>query len=145
MRNIETKRILAIDTDSYAGNFEREMCAYITGIVGGCEVGSEIAQEVANDVVEYDFDELISQVPDDHGCYRPVSMGGDDNQSVYIFYEEEMTRSHIDIMIKRAKEYAKNKISGFQDTKSTPLKIKGFRLLKEQTIISEVENLKMGI
>ncbi|KKK83825.1 hypothetical protein LCGC14_2789530, partial [marine sediment metagenome] len=31
--------IFIIDTDSYAGNFEREMCAYITGRVGECGVG----------------------------------------------------------------------------------------------------------
>lgn len=30
-----------IDTNSYAGNFEREMCAYLTGQVGDCGVGDE--------------------------------------------------------------------------------------------------------
>lgn len=34
-----------IDTDSYSGNFEREMCAYITGHIGDCLVGFEEAED----------------------------------------------------------------------------------------------------
>ena len=30
-----------IDTDQYAGNFERELCAWTTGQIGECEVGKE--------------------------------------------------------------------------------------------------------
>ena len=34
-----------IDTKQYAGNFEREMCAHITGHIGECEVGRDMVQE----------------------------------------------------------------------------------------------------
>ena len=34
-----------VDTDSYAGNFEREMCAYMTGHIGECSVGEEYASD----------------------------------------------------------------------------------------------------
>ena len=37
--------MIIIDTDTYAGNFERELCAYVTGIVRDCEVGIEIAEK----------------------------------------------------------------------------------------------------
>ena len=37
------KYLFVIDTDSYSGNFEREMCAYCTGQIGDCEVGIEHA------------------------------------------------------------------------------------------------------
>lgn len=30
---------IVVETDSYAGNFEREMCAFMTGHIGKCEVG----------------------------------------------------------------------------------------------------------
>jgi hypothetical protein len=33
--------VFIIDTEQYAGNFEREMCAYCTGILGDCEVGED--------------------------------------------------------------------------------------------------------
>ncbi len=44
--------IIVIDTDQYAGNFEREMTAYVTGILGECGVGnkySRLAEEEFND------------------------------------------------------------------------------------------------
>ena len=39
------KFAVLIKTDSYAGNFEREMCAHVTGHVGECEVGEEFVDE----------------------------------------------------------------------------------------------------
>lgn len=37
--------IFIIDTDEYSGNFERDLCGYITGCVGDCEVGQEYADK----------------------------------------------------------------------------------------------------
>lgn len=54
--------LFVIDTDRYAGNFERERCAYVTGQIGDCGVGKENA-EIAR-----------QEVPDEHGCARPVSI-----------------------------------------------------------------------
>lgn len=58
-----------IDTDSYAGNFERELCAHITGHIGECEVGQDFVEdgiaELFNNIVE---------VPDEHDCRRPCSI-----------------------------------------------------------------------
>ncbi len=68
-----------IDTTEYAGNFEREMCAYITGCVGDCEVGIDIAEKVRDEIKQSNFfeeiDDLVCRLPDDNGCYRPVSTG----------------------------------------------------------------------
>jgi len=65
-----------IDTDSYSGNFERELCAWVTGQVGECDVGdkhAEIAQEeLPDDLVNW-FEHHVQQVSDDHGCRRPVT------------------------------------------------------------------------
>jgi hypothetical protein len=56
---------IVIHTDSYAGNFEREMTASITGIAGDCGVGDEFEREDA------DFVALITQEPDESGTHRP--------------------------------------------------------------------------
>lgn len=55
-----------IDTDSYSGNFEREMCAFMTGRVGDCGVGGNFTDgvEVMDDVVDVE----------DEGCWRPVTI-----------------------------------------------------------------------
>jgi len=60
-----------VDTNKYAGNFEREMCAYATGQVGECGVGSEEVDENMPHAKWWD-DHVIDQ--DDEGCYRPVAL-----------------------------------------------------------------------
>lgn len=61
--------IFIVDTDQYAGNFERQMVAYMTGIVGECGVG----EEHANDIKET-LDDIVISVPDEHGCCRPATI-----------------------------------------------------------------------
>ena len=70
------KLTFVIDTDSYAGNFEREMCAYLTGVVGDCDVGKEFAGLYSKDTgeEEYRFLEYLGRRYDDHGCARPCSI-----------------------------------------------------------------------
>lgn len=68
--------LFVIDTNRYAGNFEREMCAYITGQIGECEVGEEQAKLAKQEIPEVvaKLEELIESVPDEHGCHRPCSI-----------------------------------------------------------------------
>lgn len=69
-----------IDTDQYSGNFERQMCAYITTLVGDCGVGEDIADEALEAASEEDhrmfkrLDWLVVSEPDEHGCSRPCSI-----------------------------------------------------------------------
>lgn len=64
--------VIIVRTDSYAGNFERELCAHLTGIVGDCEVGDDYVDEN----IESIFEDVVKSVPDDNGTRRPVSLGG---------------------------------------------------------------------
>ena len=88
--------IFIVDTEQYAGNFERDMCAFMTGMVGECKVGVEEAQLFYEQIglvdedfdwsetdVERDyesghlnnpFDEFIVKKPDEYGCHRPTEM-----------------------------------------------------------------------
>lgn len=61
-----------IDTNQYAGNFERELCAYITGRIGDCQVGEVNAAKFQSEVGE-PFENVVDEA-DDHGCRRPVSI-----------------------------------------------------------------------
>ena len=74
--NSDDLYIYIIDTDKFAGSFEREMCAFITGIIGECGKGSKAATAAQEELEEEDFqyiEEVILSLPDDHGCNRPVS------------------------------------------------------------------------
>jgi hypothetical protein len=66
--------LLVIDTDAYAGNFERYMAAYVTGQVGGCGVGEEVVAALPEaDLAALAWvAEVIGQEVDEHGVCRPV-------------------------------------------------------------------------
>jgi hypothetical protein len=77
--------IFVVDTNLYAGNFEREMCGYVTGTYGECGVGIEEAEcfvkslnQAGQDgaALQEAFAAIISQEPDDsdHPCYRPAGI-----------------------------------------------------------------------
>ena len=67
---------LIVDTDSYSGNFERQMCAYITGQIGECGVGDDIAEkalpELGKDAAWFEAHSIHKA--DEHGCHRPVEI-----------------------------------------------------------------------
>lgn len=75
---MSSKWIFVIDTEEYAGNFERELTAYVTGQVGECGVGDDMAKLYESEVDEKDherFCELLDHRPDDdNGCRRPCAI-----------------------------------------------------------------------
>lgn len=120
-----------IKTNQYAGNFEREMCAFCTGTFGECEVGIEKSQEFDENFPENAdmFEDIIQQVPDDHGCCRPVSIWQNKNkvyQNVAIYFYKVPNDILLEIIKRRAVEYGKRigiDILGFS-TLSFDLKVK---------------------
>lgn len=66
--------LFVIDTDSYAGNFERQMTAYLTGKIGDCGVGSEFVRYFESEVgsSKDHFDNIEQR--EDEGCFRPCSI-----------------------------------------------------------------------
>ena len=75
--------LFVVDTEQFAGNFERQLCAYMTGRIGDCGVGDTERDEfnremhIQADVDAYDerhpFRFVIDQ-PDEHGCNRPCTI-----------------------------------------------------------------------
>jgi len=186
------KYIFVIDTESYSGNFERQMTAYCTGRIGDCEVGDGEASIFRKEVGDPDkiFGEVLD-IPDAFGCRRPTEiyptpgwfnngMGGHyrDGQekealdhhkkecilyskrvvhpvdqkehtkrwlgnankksikkcpaylSVAIFFSKKPTKEQRNLIIKRSKTYAKPR----------NIKITGFRILKQETVMTEIES-----
>ena len=134
-----------IDTDSYSGNFEREMCAYVTGTVGDCGAGTDVALIAVPEMAEMAlwFEEHIVQVPDHHGCSRPTSLWPDpngENNSVAIFLD---AMPDTQFMMDRAEAFVANPPGSTGKFALGPGKILGFRLLKlelQTTIVWEDHN-----
>lgn len=70
-----TRIYFVIDTDHYAGNFERQMCAYVTGQTGDCGVGAKQVMIFEDEVGDPEkFEDLVGSEADDNGCFRPVKI-----------------------------------------------------------------------
>lgn len=83
---MDNRYAFIIDTDSYAGNFERELCAYITGQVGECEVGDDYVEDV--EVIQAEMPEfagvemtlqwiehhILQQDDEGDHCLRPCAI-----------------------------------------------------------------------
>ena len=127
-----------IDTDQYAGNFEREMCAYVTGRYGECGVGEEIVE----DGIAEQFNNVID-MSDDSNCYRPVTCYPLKNSREYngvaIFFDlnNPPTKEQIELMKERATNYGINNTSW--KGKPDPINVTGFRLITFETAIQETE------
>lgn len=71
--------IFVIDTDTYAGNFERQLCSFMTGVVGECGVGDDYAKLYYEDLklpsdAPDPLADLIESEPDERGCHRPCAI-----------------------------------------------------------------------
>ncbi len=119
-----------VDTDKYSGNFEREMCAFMTGRVGECGCGDDLAalffEETGNNPDEpHEVNPHIVEQPDDHGCYRPCSIhptpgffndgfGGEYPDSILDTPEgEQEVRDRI---IAKCEEYIQREMTGVPHT-----------------------------
>lgn len=125
-----------VDTDSYAGNFEREMTAHITGVIGECEVGEEYVDE------DYPFEgaDNVMQVADDNGCSRPTECWVEPRTGSYnavaIFFYKKPTPEQISYMKSRAESF--EEIWREEEwNKDKHIHILGYRLIEFKSSQSE--------
>ena len=119
--------LFVIDTDAYAGNFERELTAWCTGVVGACGGGREHAERCRKDFPQWvaHFHDWLSQESDEHGVARPcttfptpgwsndgyghvvqnTSLPYPAYQSVAIFFTDRPTDDALCFLIQRARTY----------------------------------------
>ena len=126
MKSLPPKEVilykLIIQTNQYAGNFERELCAYLTGQIGDCEVGLEVAEsfeEVCPEDICAEIQDITTSEVDDRGTYRPVgicfdleeSSGG--NSALEIYFES--------LPSVETWEYIKSRIKKLAEEETNPL------------------------
>lgn len=131
------KYAILIKTDSYAGNFEREMCAHLTGQIGECGVGDNYIDESIADK----FEDYVAQEEED-GCYRPVTLGYDfgySNNDVIIWFNKVPTQELIDIIKERLETFgeAKSKLGLGEDVIAIK-KVKLLTLKRKKTVSEEI-------
>lgn len=162
-----TRFLFVIDTDSYSGNFNREMCAYLTSQWDQATHGGKQAaiaeKEIPKDVLAYFNEHMIEcheAVDDGHSdvCqiiyptpgYWSTGHGREAKgkppkgvraypayQSVAIFFDEEPPKNITNFMIKRAQKYCAERLNIIDEPE--PIEFLGVRILKESTETKIVE------
>lgn len=122
---------LMIDTDSYAGNFERQLCAACTG------KHDETSIEAAELAAAYDgpdLSEYIGEERDRHGYPRPArcapALGVGPSNSVRIVLDSDLPPGVIPGIKERAERLARE---GYGFVR--PFKILGFRIERDVTAV----------
>lgn len=107
---------LVVDTENYAGNFERQLTAYCTGVVGDCNVGNREASDFRSDIGDelrnHLYHDLLYFKIDEHDCARPCSIwstSGWFNNGVGGYFRDGQENEAED---HRNAYYEKNKMGG---------------------------------
>lgn len=127
--------MFVIDTDSYAGNFERELCAWCTGILGDCGIGDEYADDFILDFPNEQsrFVYKLAKTSDENGVRRPVIILSDEDRkfnSVGILFCEQPSREDI--------EFIKVRAESFKGSDYQKFKVLGYRVLCVETVTTEI-------
>lgn len=150
--------IFVIDTKEYSGDFERELCATVTGIVGDCGVGGNLVKPL--DVLMEEHPEIVGipeimywieqnvlqQADEETGCYRPCDVWptpGRSNDGGGVHYditEAEPARYHAyESVAIFFKEQPPQSVVNFMKARAKTfgrgVHITNFRLLEEKTMV----------
>ena len=147
---------LVIDTDSYAGNFEREMCCWITGyegenFPGGIEYLLKTAREQlgekANELPDY-FDTVVH---DEYGPIVVTMTGSPYYHSVAIMLHSRPPADVLALMVERAKTFPAaqrennhqwhSQYPWYDPTKFKEIKILAVRLESYKTVVQKTEEV----
>lgn len=111
---IEVPYIVVVNTNKYAGNFERDMTGFCTGAYGDCTVGDDMAELFEQDVSQElrdEFEDALMQVPDERGCSRPCtiwnSKGNSGYNDVAMYFENRPSVAMVNLIKERAVEFSK--------------------------------------
>lgn len=134
---MNTKYLFVIDTDSYTGNFEREMTAYLTGLhnyTHGEEEAVIAIDEISKELNDFVESCHVGHVDEEHGWgVAEILNNGSKNDpaSVAIAFNEEPGTKLIAEMKERAYKF----VPYYQSKQfGGKIKIKGFRLITRKTM-----------
>ena len=132
-----------IDTNQYAGSFERPMCAYVTGSYSECQVGEKFASialsEIPKQARELEF--IIDKRPDDSFCHRPVGIienpnHDDELNSVSIYFHTKPNSELFDLMKQRAQKFVDYICTRDDNSLYDKIVIEGYRFLEEKVVVT---------
>ena len=130
-------------TNKYAGNFERELCAYVTGM-WDLETHGEVQAAVFNDEVgePNPFEEYVTVQIDEHGLNSPNCIERDylgSYTGVGIYFNKKPTPALIELIKERAHKFCKDGLIFGNPVEKGELKILTFKLREITVTVGEEE------
>lgn len=149
--------LIVVSTDSYSGNFERELCAYLTNVVdhyGGAYSKISYPDNVYADWWEKNIIPVV-YMRDIYKEYRPMAMRFETRSRCFTGVEfkvgEKPSYEMLDFFLKKSNEFCSNylelklKAEGFNNSFEKNIKCLGITLYEldkkeEETLLIEIEN-----
>lgn len=125
---VDNLYVFVIDTDKYAGNFERDLCGFITGKAGDYdfEMIGVYRKEMGLDPDGDDYNEYVIDIIGEHGltpCTIWPTPDCKGYNSVAIFMDRPPTDEEVQLLMKRTYIFCEK----------NDIVVEGFRLLRRQT------------
>ncbi len=136
MKKEEIKYRVVVSTNTFATNFEREMCAFVTGQIGECKVGINRQFRASADEREL-FEKVMERRLCADNYWRPVSTCADDANAFELYFKEKPTKKMIEIIREGCNDFADEKKEKNQIM--TRINIISIRVIKERTLYEETE------
>ena len=134
----ETLKYKVVITTNVLVTFVPELCAYITGQIGQCNVGIDLRFKADADVRKQ-FEESMERrmCPDDY--FRPADQSPLDGNAFELYFKTKPTVEMIEIIKERFNLFAD------EQKRKMPImvriEIRDFRLVTERTLVEESEEV----
>ena len=133
---------LVIETNGYAGNYSRELCALITLEYGECETGKDIANYEISLLTVDSPNDVVVFIRGSEGDYSPVNVSARQCNAIEIQLHDPLDEAALSFIISRLtlldkiSDRISTGVNGY--TALEKVKILSVGLIKEETIETEV-------
>jgi len=142
MRKEEIKYRVLISTNTFATNFEKELCAFVTGQIGECEAGINRRFYQSAEVRE-EFEKRMERRLCDDGNWGPVQTCPTDANAFELFFKEKPTQEMISHIHEACNEFADEKKE--KNPMTVRISIESIKVIKEVNVYEETEEVYEGV
>lgn len=134
----EIKYRVVITTNTFALNFDKEICAYVTGQIGECKTGVD-RQYKASSYARGLFEKSMERRMCDDNLWRPVAISESDSNAFELFFKDKPTEEMMEFIKEGCGDFADEKKQKYPIT--TKIEFKKFVIIKERTLYEETEEI----
>jgi hypothetical protein len=138
MRREEIKYRVIVSTNTFAANFDKELCAFTTGQIGECKIGIDRRYRASAEVREM-FEKAMERRVGADDYWRPVGPNAKDANAFELYFKEKPTQEMIDAFIEGFNDFADEKKE--KNPITTRISLEGITIITEKTVYEETEEV----